>query len=278
MGNTGALPVFSPLPSLARVGGCAVWSAARSSAIVGVLQAHRGLSDIIGNYCASRIGRASADDLHHSAARPMGLAMARRARLMRCSAEPARVRRWRGFQHLCSSNLGHVDPSAPPRDVALPRIPLIVRLSRALACNVVMRHARTVQQVDQGERPEVQLILPIFSSDWGGNIKYSWASYLPELPVRAIGVAGADVAYRRWRPVARGSRAARGVANTKVTGAVSLARARNGPESPPMPARPLAVRDARGARRWRARRNPREAGGRWGDGGRLAVATGPIGS
>ena len=72
MGNNGALPVFSPLPSLARVGGCAVWSAARSSAIVGVLQAHRGLSDIIGNYCASRIGRASADDLHHSAARPMG--------------------------------------------------------------------------------------------------------------------------------------------------------------------------------------------------------------
>ena len=72
VGNTGALPVFSPLPSLARVGGCAVWSAARSSAIVGVLQAHRGLSDIIGNYCASHIGRASADDLHHSAARPMG--------------------------------------------------------------------------------------------------------------------------------------------------------------------------------------------------------------
>ena len=71
VGNTGALPVFSPLPSLARVGGCAVWSAARSSAIVGVLQAHRGLSEIIGNYCASHIGRASADDLHHSAAWPM---------------------------------------------------------------------------------------------------------------------------------------------------------------------------------------------------------------
>ena len=61
----------SPLPSLARVGGCAVWSAARSSAIVGVLQAQRGLSDITDNYCASRIGRASADDLHHSAAWPM---------------------------------------------------------------------------------------------------------------------------------------------------------------------------------------------------------------
>ena len=71
VGNTGALPVFSPLPSLARVGGCAVWSAARSSAIVGVLQAHRGLSDIIDNYCASRIGRAFAEDLHHSAAWPM---------------------------------------------------------------------------------------------------------------------------------------------------------------------------------------------------------------
>ena len=282
MGGNWETPVLSlcvsPLPSLARVGGCAVWSAARSSAIVGVLQAHRGLSDIIGNYCASHIGRASADDLHHSAARPMGLAMARRARLMRCSAEPARVRRWRGFQHLCSSNLGHVDPSAPPRDVALPRIPLIVRLSRALACNVVMRPARTVQQVDQGERPEVQLIPPIFSSDWGGRIKYSWASYLPELPVRAIGVAGTDVAYRRWRPVARGSRAARGVANTKVTGAVSLARARNGPESPPMPARPLAVRDARSARRRRARRSPREAGAERERGGRLAVATDPIGS
>ena len=68
--------MFSPLPSLARVGGCAVWSAARFSAIVGVLQAHRGLSDIIGNYCAIHIGRASADDLHHSAARPMGLAIA----------------------------------------------------------------------------------------------------------------------------------------------------------------------------------------------------------
>ena len=63
--------MFSPLPSLTRVGGCAVWSAARSSAIVGVLQAHRGLSEIIGNYCASRIGRASANDLHHSAAWPM---------------------------------------------------------------------------------------------------------------------------------------------------------------------------------------------------------------
>ena len=199
----------------------------------------------------------------------MGLAMARRARLMRCSAEPARVRRWRGFQHLCSSNLGHVDPSAPPRDVALPRIPLIVRLSRALACNVVMRHARTVQQVDQGERPEVQLILPIFSSDWGGRIKYSWASYLPELPVRAIGVAGADVAYRRWRPVARGSRTARGVINTKVAGAVTPARARNSPESPPMPARPLAVRDARSARRWGARRSPREAGAERGRGEEL---------
>ena len=247
--------MFSPLPSLARVGGCAVWSAARSSAIVGVLQAHRGLSDIIGNYCASRIGRASADDLHHSAARPMGLAMARRARLMRCSAEPARVRRWRGFQHLCSSNLGHVDPSAPPRDVALPRIALIVRLSRALACNVVMRHARTVQQVDEGERPEV-LVAPTYqfclSSHQTGVawIKYTWARYLPELPVRAIGVAGADVAYRRWRPVARGSRTARGVINTKVAGAVTPARARNAPESPPMPARPLAVRDTRSARRW----------------------------
>ena len=38
---------------------------------MGVLQAQRGLSDITDNYCASRIGHASADDLHHSAAWPM---------------------------------------------------------------------------------------------------------------------------------------------------------------------------------------------------------------
>ena len=38
---------------------------------MGVLQAQRGLSDITDNYCASRIGRAFAEDLHHSAAWPM---------------------------------------------------------------------------------------------------------------------------------------------------------------------------------------------------------------
>ena len=129
-----------------------------------------GLHGTTDNYRASQIGRRCADDLH-TPPRPMGHAVARRARLMRYSTEPARVGGRRGFQQRGSAVLGRDGRSLPPRDVALPRELTLVSWRRALASNVLMRHARRVQQVYQGQRPEVLPNLPIFSSHRGGKDK-----------------------------------------------------------------------------------------------------------